>query len=83
MSAWTPRPDTVVHNLARGCDSVLLGRAADGTWRLAGAGLGDERWNNERLADLDEADSIEVRDAMAILIRTAVVTLRWPHQGSK
>lgn len=43
MTAWTPRPDTVVYDPAHGRDGVLLGRAADGTWRLAGRG--DERWN--------------------------------------
>ncbi|WP_194893892.1 hypothetical protein [Catenulispora pinisilvae] len=48
MSAWTPHPDAVVHDPARGCDGVLLGRAADGTWRLAG--LGDERWNTDQIA---------------------------------
>lgn len=43
MSAWTPRPDTVVRDPLRDRDGVLLGRAADGSWRLAGHG--DDRWN--------------------------------------
>lgn len=47
MTAWMPRPDTVVYDPTRDRDGVLLGRAADGTWRLAG--FGDERWNTERI----------------------------------
>lgn len=48
MTDWTPQPDTVVHDVATGRDGVLLGRAPDGTWRLAGHG--DERWTSDRIA---------------------------------
>lgn len=47
MTAWAPRPDRVVRDLATGRDGVLLGRNPDGTWRLAGHG--DERWNTDRI----------------------------------
>lgn len=48
MTTWTPRTDTVVHDPALGRNGVLLGRGADGQWRLAGTG--DERWTADRLA---------------------------------
>ncbi len=47
MTAWTPRPDTVVHDPVRDRDGVLIGRAPDGSWRLAGHG--DERWATEQI----------------------------------
>lgn len=62
MTAWTPRPDTVVYDPARDREGVLLGRSPDGSWRLAGQG--DERWNAESVGPARARPTDEFGHAM-------------------